>query len=115
MAWDGSIADITSCCINQYASAWITCSNGLVFCTEDITVPGSAWNLLSFIPMPLIQISCTTHINAIIAGVNEAGELWYADQNITTAPNWKRCTSAPPLKSVSISSDGTCNVTEQKS
>jgi len=107
MAWPGSVAPITSCCMNHASRAWVTCSNGAIFATADVTIGGSAWNKL---PGELIQISCSTRHGQWIAGVNAAGELWYATQNIVTGPNWKRCTSAPPLKSVSVNSDGSCNV-----
>jgi hypothetical protein len=103
MAWPGSVDQITSCCINEPSHAWVTCANGAIFATVDITNPGSAWNKL---PGNLIQISCSTRYGKFIAGVNAAGELWYATENIVTGPIWKRCTTAPPSKFVSVSSDG---------
>ena len=82
--------------MNDYGTAWVTAFGGQIYCNEQIISKDSAWNL---IPGILKQIVCSKKGYLWLAGINEAGEVYYATTNITTSPNWTRCSTAPPARS----------------
>ena len=106
---------IVSCCVNDAQNAWVVYSNGDIFCINDVINVNDNWYKIPSdkISGKLTQISCDTRYNIYLTGVNDKGELYYANTNITTSPNWSKVPTAPKASYVSMNSDGTCQLITQ--
>jgi len=68
---------------------WIVLDNYTVWCLDDIRNPNSVWTKLP--NSYLKQISCGVR-GAILGGVNEENNAYYATENLLTNPTWQDIT-----------------------
>ena len=104
---------IKSCCVNDNGNAWILYSNGEIFCINDIKNANDAWVKINSTVESgdqIDSISCGTVSDSWwLSGVTKLGNLYYAFNNTTFAPDWKKV-SVEPVKNCCVHNSGYAHI-----
>ena len=94
---------ISSICVNSVRNCWLTSftsislfnlNNFSIYYISDIGNPNCVWKLLPPPPAKFIQIKCDVRSSSYLLAVDLTNQVWYANLDVTTNPNWMKSPSS---------------------
>jgi hypothetical protein len=109
---------IRSCCVNDNGNAWILYNNGEIFFIGDVRNGNDVWVKINSTVEngdQIETISCGTQSNTWwLSAVTKWGQLYYAFNNTTHKPDWKKVRVDGYVKNCCVHNNGYAHIITNK-